>query len=370
MNSILQDAYQAAIQKELRNCAEIGAAFPHVAPDGRYNNEEPWFWTGGFWGGILWLVYQQTRDPAVLRTACEIEQKQDAVLEGFVHLHHDVGFMWLPTAVAHFRLDGNEASRLRGLKAANLLAGRFNLAGRFIRAWNEEEHSASQGLAIIDCMMNLSLLYWASRETGDPRFRQIAQAHAETTLTSFVRQDGTVCHIVRFDPFTGKKLEVLGGQGKAPDSVWARGQAWAIYGFAVSARETGEKRFLQAAKKTAGWYLAHLPENGIPCWDFKADAAERYAKDTSSACCAASGLLEIAALCDTEQERSAYRAQAAALLEKLTQNAVCLDGQSQGLVRDGTVHFPCGRHINQPIIYGDLFYLEALAKLQGKPGIF
>lgn len=367
---VLKDAYEQAIRKELINSKAIGAAFPHAAPGGQYNREAPQFWTGGFWGGILWLVYRETRDPEVYKILCDIEERLDGPMEAFVDLHHDVGFMWMPTAVAHYRCDGNEQARVRGLKAANLLAGRFNLAGHFLRAWNDGEWEDSQGLAIIDCLMNLSLLYWASREINDPRFCQIALAHAETVLENFVREDGTVCHIVRFDPVTGKRLGVVGGQGKAPDSVWARGQSWAIYGFALTCRETGERKFLDAAKKTAGWYMDHLPENGIPCWDFMADSTDDYAKDTSSACCAASGMIEISNLCTDPGEKERYYSMAVSLLEKLTENCSDFSGQTQGLIDYGTVHFPRKRFINQPIIYGDFFYLEALTKLQGGQGIF
>lgn len=368
-HNLLENSYKKAIEKESKNSAEIGCAFPHVALNGKYNNEAPHFWTGGFWGGVLWLTYLETQDKSIYKILCQIEEKQDEVMKEFVELHHDVGFMWLPTAVAHYKNDNNAASRLRGLKAANLLAGRFNLAGKFIRAWNDGEWENSQGLAIIDCLMNLPLLYWASKETNDPRFKQIAQAHAHTVLNNFVREDGTVCHIVRFDPNTGERLEAIGGQGKAPNSVWARGQAWAIYGFALSYRETGDEAFLNAAKKTAQWYMDHLPENKVPYWDFNADDTECYAKDTSSACCAASGLLEISNLCNLE-EKTIYRNMAIELLEKLTENCGCFDDKTQGLIEYGTVHFPRGRYINQPIIYGDFFYLEALRKLQGKQGLF
>lgn len=212
----LNTAYEQAIQKEMHNSTAIGAAFPHAAPGGQYNREAPEFWTGGFWGGILWLVYRRTKDPGVYKILNEIEKKLEQVLDDYVNMHHDVGFMMLPTAVAHYRWNGNEHSRVTGLKATNLLAGRFNLAGRFIRAWNDGEWENSQGLAIIDCLMNLSLLYWASKEIKDPRYTQIAHAHAETVLKNFVRDDGTVCHIVRFDPHTGERIGTVGGQGKAP----------------------------------------------------------------------------------------------------------------------------------------------------------
>lgn len=368
----LQTAYDRAIEKIIRNHKNIGVSFPHVAIEegGIYNREPADFWTGGFWGGLLWMAYRETKKITLYETACAIEQEQDAILNEFVHLHHDVGFMWLPTAVMHHREDGNKSSLIRGLRAASLLAGRFNLAGRFIRAWNEEVQENSQGIAIIDCLMNLPLLYWAARMTNDPRFCHIAKAHADTVLETFMREDGTVPHMVRFDPETGEKIENLGGQGKGPDSVWSRGQAWAIYGFAVSYRETGELRYLEAAKKCARWFMEHLPENQIPYWDFSAGEEERFAKDASAACCAASGMLEIWKVLGNNGQGKDFRDMAVRLLEALTKECACFDDQTQAIIRYGTVSYPHNRHVNVPIIYGDFFYVEALSKLKGQEGIF
>ena len=367
---LFKDAYEQSINKVVGNSTTIGAAFPHVAPAGVYNREAPFFWTGGFWGGLLWLAYRETNLPQLRELACEIEALQDAPLNEFIHLHHDVGFMWLPTAVTHYRAEGDQLSRVRGLKAASILAGRFNLAGRFIRAWNSDVRINSQGVAIIDCLMNLPLLYWASRDLDDPRFRQIAMAHADTVLQSFVRPDGTVPHIVRFDPETGEKIANDGGQGKSPDSVWARGQAWAIYGLALSARETGEQRYLDAAKKLAYWFIEHLPESLVPYWDFSTDDCDKHVKDSSAACIAAGGMLEIAQQMTDSTERDYYHSMSLSLLEGLIHNCACFDDSTQGIIKDGTVSYPVNRHVNVPIIYGDFFFVETLAKLLNKPGIF
>lgn len=371
-NNALNRAYAASLDKIRRNCDVIGAAFPHVAngPHGEYNRENPSFWTGGFWGGLLWLAYRETHDPKLLETAFALEEAQDRPLDEYLHIHHDVGFMWLPTAVTHYRMTGCPASRTRGLKAASHLMGRFNLNGRFIRAWNDEVYADSQGWAIIDCMMNIPLLYWASRELKDPRFAQVAMAHADTVLKSFLRPDGTVPHIVRFDPDTGEKIENLGGQGKGPDSVWSRGQAWAIYGMAISCRETGCTRYLDAARKVARTFWAALPEDKVPYWDFCAVGEERKAKDSSAACCAASGMLEIARLTDSPEEQTFFTDCALQLLQSMIDHCACFDDSTQGIIRDGTVSYPAGRHINVPIIYGDFFFVEALAKWKGLPGLF
>lgn len=160
------------------------------------------WWTNGFWGGIMWLMYQDTGNEKYAEIARLSEQKMERCFSDFYGLHHDVGFMFMPTAVADYRLTGNADSRRIGMHAANLLAGRFNPAGRFIRAWNDLGED-TRGWAIIDCMINISLLYWATEESGDPRFRQTAMMHADTVMQHFVRPDGSVNHIVEFDPETG-----------------------------------------------------------------------------------------------------------------------------------------------------------------------
>ena len=160
-----------------------------------------------------------------------------------------MGFMFLPTAVADYKLTGNARSRKTALHAANLLAGRFNPAGGFIRAWNQSEDKDTRGWAIIDSMLNISLLYWASEETKDPRFRKIAMMHADTTKAHFVRPDGSVKHIVEFDPETGEAVRSYGGQGYKEGSSWTRGQGWAVYGFVISYLHTGKQEYLDTAKE-------------------------------------------------------------------------------------------------------------------------
>lgn len=371
-NMTLSEAYTRAIEKTERNSRTIGVSFPHVAPGENqcYNQEPASFWTSGFWGGLLWLAYRETRNPRLFELACEIEEALDQPLHEFLSLHHDVGFMWLPTAVTHHKMTGSETSRTRGLLAANLLAGRFNPKGSFIRAWNDEVQADSQGLAIIDCMMNLPLLYWASKELNDPRFRHIATAHADTALRCFVRPDDTVPHIMRFCPETGACLGPVDGQGMSPDSVWSRGQAWAIYGFAISFRETKDMRYLTAAQNIARRFYENLPEDKIPYWDFCSEPQDYYVKDTSAACIAASGMLEIEAVSGERAVKSEFHGMAVSLLDTLIQRHACFDDRSQGIIDMGTVSYFHKRHVNQPIIYGDFYFLEALGKLRGLDGCF
>lgn len=366
------EIYTQALEKVVKNSYEIGVAFPQTASidDGKYNCEEPSYWTSGFWGGLVWLAYRSLKQPSLLELGCELEGVLDGPLDEFEELHHDVGFMWLPTSVFHHTLTGCDRSRLRGLKAASLLAGRFNLQGKFLRSWNEEQRENSSGYVIVDSLMNLPLLYWASRVTKDPRFKQIAQAHTDTVKKNFVRENYTVPHMVRFDPETGEMLGTIKGQGKTKDSVWARGQAWALYGFAIGFRETGNQEYLDTACRIAERFFENLPEDKVPYWDFCSDEEDKYARDSSAACIAASGLLEISQLVQSHEQKEYYRACAEEILESLIQNYLCLGDESQGIITMGTVNYTSRRYVNQPIIYGDFYFVEALAKLQGMKGAF
>ncbi|KHF34800.1 Unsaturated chondroitin disaccharide hydrolase [Paenibacillus sp. P1XP2] len=253
----LEEAWSKALDKTRLNASRIGAAFPHASHGGQYTREQPYWWTAGFWPGLLWLMYNDCGD-AKFKEICETcEDRLDEVLDGFARLDHDLGFMWTLTSVASHKLTGKEISKIRALKAANYLAARFNLKGRFIRAWNPWfEGEDNRGWAIIDCAMNMPLLFWASHATGDPRYKHIAEAHMDTVLEHFIRPDGSIYHIVRFDPDTGVFVEGVGGQGYDADSAWSRGNAWAIYGLALAYHHTGKTAYLHAAQKAAQFFLA------------------------------------------------------------------------------------------------------------------
>lgn len=230
-------------------------------------------------------------------------------------LDHDNGFKWLPTAVADYTLTGNKASRNRGLLAAENLAGRFNPLGNFIRAWNDNGDGRMAGRFIIDCMMNLPLLYWASRETHDPRFKFVAEKHAQTAARYLLRADGSVNHMVDLDPETGAYIDAPGGQGLGEGSSWTRGQAWALYGFALSYRHTGDPAFLASSQQVANYVISRIPADGLLPVDF---AKPGDWEDTSAGAISARGLLELAQHVE-DADAAVYRAAALRLLQALTE---------------------------------------------------
>ncbi len=321
------------------------------------------WWTNGFWAGMLWLLYHETNDEKYARIARRTEEWLDQCFMNFYGLNHDVGFMWLPSAVADYRLTGNLTSRSRGLHAATLLAGRFNPVGRFIRAWNTGRLAYdTRGWAIIDCMFNLPLLYWASEETGDPSYRHIATRHADTVANHFIRADGSSEHIVKFDPDTGEKLQTLRGQGYAEGSAWTRGQSWALYGFMMSYMHTGKPEYLDTAKRVADYFIDHIPESGLIPIDFQQPAEPDY-EDSSAAAIAACGLIELAQHVG-DDERSTYLQPALRLLKTLSRERCDFSDRNDHFLErcSGSYH---EKHHHYSLIYADYYFLEALFKLKG-----
>ncbi len=338
---------------------------PYLTQDGIFDDwsDRIHWWTNGFYAGQLWQLYHAYSDEEFRQAAEVIEDKLDAGLMDYMGMDHDSGFKWLLTAVADYKVTGKETSRNRGLLAAANLAGRFNIAGNFIRAWNDGGDGNTAGWAIIDCMMNLPLLYWAGEQTNDPRFSHIAKAHADTAVKAFVREDGSVNHIVHFDPDTGEIVETLGGQGMGVGSSWTRGQAWAVYGFALSYRHTGKKEYLDTAKKAAGYFEKSLPESGLVPVDFCQDKDCEW-EDSTAAAAAACGMLEIENHVK-EEEKAYYHDTAMRLLKTLEEKRCNWKEGVDYILKNGSVAYHDENH-NFPIIYGDYYFTEAVFKLCGK----
>ena len=244
----LSSTYDKLLVKMKRECERVGTMIPYSPRDGKYHDldfgttgkeaekdgKSPLlcYWTNGFWPGMLWQMYQTTGDEAYRTTAEGVEARIMSNLVQIDLAGHDIGFVLLPSAVANYRKTGNLESRKNALIAAQTLAGRYNSAGRYIRAWNDSEMMEKMmgggvplsGWMIIDCLMNIPMLFWASETTKDPRYAQVALNHAKTAQQYIARGDGSSNHIVRFDPATGEFVDAPGGQGYGVGSAWSRGQ--------------------------------------------------------------------------------------------------------------------------------------------------
>ncbi len=330
------------------------------------------WWTSGFWGGLNWLLYNQTKKEDYLKTAKSSELLLDDALRNFDELHHDVGFMWHILTGASYTITGDPASRVRSLYAATSLMSRYvlNQAHGFIRAWNKDPYGETyDGDSIIDCLMNLPLLYWASEQVGDDRFSRIAREHVEMSLIDHLRPDGSVIHRVRHDRETGEVVKTFGGQGYEDGSSWSRGQAWALYGFTIAYMHLGDVRYLDAAKRVANYFIANCCDDWLPRVDFRAPSEPVYYDSTAGAC-AACGLIELAKLLP-ENEGGMYMNAAVNMLRAMDERFANYNPANDHLLDFGTVCYPtegltlksAGVHIS--IIYGDYFYTEAILKLIG-----
>ncbi len=374
----LEGIYQKLLVKMKAECGRVGTKIPYSPKDGRYSDMAEafpggiGFWTNGFWPGMLWQMYSATEDEIYKETAEGVEERLAGLLDTFESLDHDIGFLFLPSAVANYRKTGNKDARRRGLHAANILAGRFNPVGKFIRAWNGSvgpvlgEKESSGGM-IIDCMMNIPLLYWAAKETGDPRFHHVAVSHAKTAQQYIVREDGSCNHIVVFDPQTGEFLDNPGGQGFEQGSAWSRGQSWAVYGFSLSYRHTGDESFLNTAKRCAHYCISNLAVNGwLPLVDYRAPK-EPLKYDSTAGMITACGLLELAEHVG-EYEMNLYTTAALNILKACDAKFSNWDPEADSIVDGGTFfyHDPEGKNTEVPIIYADYYFIEALLRLKGE----
>ena len=344
-----------------------------VGEDGMHKEINPGAWTAGFWGGLNWLLYNYTKNENYRLTAEASEKKMDTALSNYDALHHDVGFMWHLVCGASYQLTGNKESRTRNLFAASSLFSRFVMGdevGGFIRAWNGPSWDGHpvDNWTIIDCLMNLPILYFASRELGDDRFKRVAMAHADMAIDCHLRADGSVVHIVEHNRTNAHEVEkTYGGQGIAEGSSWSRGQAWALYGFVISYIHTGEERYLNAAKQVANYFIANCSDDWLPRVDFRAPEEPVYYDSTAGAC-AACGLIELAKRLP-EGEGGMYMNGAINILRAMEKKFCDFDPANDHMLGYGTVRYPNnesqkkGLHIS--IIYGDYFYTEAILKLLG-----
>ena len=364
------DKKMSAVTLRSRNKLPDGVDENGVHKD-RYKVNPCW-WTTGFWGSLNCLLYDYTKNEEYLKTAeASLELVADE-LANFDRLHHDVGFVYHILAGALYRMTGNKKARLCSLFAASTLSSRFVMGpASFIRAWNSwgaDDHT-NDNWSIIDCLMNLPLLYWASEEKNDDRFKRIAMAHADTAIRTHLRPDGSVAHIVEHDRETGEVVKTYGGQGIAEGSSWSRGQAWALYGFTLSYIHTGEARYLDAAKQVANYFVANVSDDWLPRVDFRAPE-EPVLYDSTAGACAACGLLELAKLLP-ENEGGMYAHAAVNMLRAMGDKFLNFDPATDDMLGYGTVRYPAdgvmkgdpGVHIS--IIYGDMFYTEAVLKLLG-----
>jgi unsaturated chondroitin disaccharide hydrolase len=345
---------------------------------GKMTGTSMYDWTPGFFPGNLWYVYEYTKDTAFRNAAVRWTEKL-APLQHFTG-HHDLGFMVYCSYGNAYRLTGNETYKQILVTAARSLSTRFNSRTGTIKSWEHLDswHGNKRYTypVIIDNMMNLELLFFASKASGDTIFRHIAVSHAEKTMEYQVRKDFSCYHVVCYDSLTGKVLGRETAQGYADNSAWSRGQAWGIYGFTMVYRETKDPRFLRTAIGMADRYLddKRLPADKVPFWDFNANEKgytpgiksnavniKTLPRDASAAAITASALLELATYCIPEKA-ARYNALAKQMLHSLASPAYRAKPGSNGnfILTHSVGSIPHNNEIDVPLVYADYYFLEAM----------
>ena len=359
----LDAALEFCIAKTRHNLTTL-ARFPERTENGQWveiDSTKHGWWVGGHWVGLLWLTFTATGDDRLAVAARNWGRRLLPQLN--VLADHDLGFLFELGFILGYQLTGDEVLKLPALQAAELLSRRFNPSGYFIQAWGTLDAAPEvRGRTIMDTMMNLDLLFWAGKETGDPRYAEIAVAHARTTITHHLRQDGSTCHVCVFDPETGALLKHDTHQGLSATSCWSRGQAWGVYGFADCYRATGEHAFLEASRRLMGYLWPRLPADLIPFWDFDSPLIPNDVRDSSAAAILASGLLNLAMVEDDPKLACIWQDRAVGILESLWKSYSSRDVEAASLLLHGTRSKPHNL-MDHGLIYGDYYFVEALMRL-------
>jgi unsaturated chondroitin disaccharide hydrolase len=331
-----------------------------------WTNNDIYNWRSGFWPGIEWYLYESTKDEYWKKQA----EKSTVMLRGILDkpvANHDLGFQLYCSYGNGYRLTGNPGYRQILLRAADSLATLYNPKVGTILSWpGRKKENGWPHNTIIDNMMNLELLFWAAKNGGDKKLYDIAVRHATVTMMNHFRPDFSTYHVLVYDDKTGEKIKAVTHQGYSDNSMWARGQAWAIYGFMMTYRETGNKEFLQTAINAADIYLKRLPKDLIPFWDFDDPAIPNAPRDASASAIIASALIQLSNLCDAVALREKYKKTAISILAQLSTKKYLSKEMNHAFLLHATGNKPGSKDVDVPIIYADYYFLEALLRLKNR----
>ena len=337
--------------------------------DGRWDVTPANAWTSGFFAGELWQMYELTRDPSWRAlaerwtTGLELNKSRTDT--------HDLGFLVFDSFGLGYRLTGDAHDSAVVIDASRSLVKRFSPVVGAIKSWDLEGATDARRTwrypVIVDNLMNLDMLFWASSHGGDPAWRQVAERHALTSSKAHVRDDGSTVHVALFDPTSGALTGRVTWQGYADTSVWARGQAWAIYGFTSAFEATSNPALLLTAERVADWFVAHLPSDDVPYWDFSDPRIPNAERDASAAAIAASGLFELARAAGSA-DGPKYEVYAERILSALCSKYVAPSGDA--ILAHSVGGKPQGTEIDVGMVYADYYLLEAIARYRGlRPGL-
>ncbi len=332
--------------------------------EGKLITSDSKWWTSGFFPGVLWYLYEATGDTLLKEYACDYTSRVEK--EKYNKGNHDVGFMLYCSFGNGYRLTGNEKYKQVLLKGAESLSTRYKDHIGVIRSW-DFNRAVWQYPVIIDNMMNLELLEWASKNSDNSRFASIARSHADVTLKNHFRPDYSCWHVVSYDTITGQPEKKHTRQGYSHESSWSRGEAWALYGYVMMYRETQQKHYLAHAKKVANYILTHprMPEDGIPYWDYDApDIPDTY-RDASAGAIMASAFIELSTMIQGELSRKCLM-MAETQLKTLTSPEYLAEPGTNGnfILKHSVGSLMEHSEVDVPLTYADYYYVEALLRYQ------
>ena len=371
LGEVIDQALAAAEQQALRMAREL-AGQDSVLPRSFINGERivsnSGWWCSGFFPGLLWYLYENNPSAELLAYARQYTARVEA--EQYNTRTHDLGFMLGCSFGNGYRLTGDTAYLRVLLTGAESLSSRYSSLTGLIRSWDNTNGGKWQYPVIIDNMMNLELLYFASRQSGNPRYRAIALSHADRTLEEHFRPDFSSYHVVSYDTITGKPHAKQTHQGFADESSWARGQAWGLYGYTLSYRETQDARYLDQAQRIADYLLSHphFPDDCIPYWDFNAPDVPRALRDASAGAIICSALIELSGYVD-EPRSGRYLAVAGKQLRSLASAQYTAGPGENGcfILMHSVGHLPGNSEVDVPLSYADYYYVEALTRYKKLP---
>lgn len=362
----LAEAMHYVKSKVNENLPKYSTVFPTSSSEnliyGEMGNKD---WTEGFWTGILWLLYEDTNEKKYLSALETLLRTFQERLDQNIGLNtHDIGFLYSLSTLAGYKITGNEKALELSVRAADRLMERYSEKAQIIQAWGNLEDPKEKGRMIIDCLMNLSLLYNISEITGEKKYKEAAEHHAKQAQKYLVREDYSTYHTYYMNVDTGEPIKGVTAQGYSDNSAWARGQAWGVYGFALSYAHTGDKTFLETASRIADYYLERLPEDFVPYWDLYFQEGDEY-RDSSSAGILACGLLELSKhLPVLDPRKKEYEETAVQIVKSLFENYTTEKDLSNGIIKHGVYAIPFHVGVDECCIWGDYFYVEALMRLR------
>lgn len=363
----LEYALGEALKKIDMNLEPFAVLFPS---HNSYNNvykadKNTGGWNQGFWTGMLWHAYELTGNDDKYRNVAlgQIPSYYKRIKEKLGVNHHDMGFLYTPSCVAAWKLDKNKQAKAAAIMAADHLITRYHPAAKFIQAWGDVNDVNSFRL-IIDCLLNIPLLYWASEVTGDPKYDEMAYNHFNTTADVILRPDASTHHTYYFDPATGKPLKGVTAQGFSNDSAWSRGQAWGIYGPMLTYMYKHNDKAMEMFRATTNYFLNHLPDDYIAYWDLCFTDGDEP-RDSSAAAIALCGMIEgVKHMDDSDPDKRIYQNAIKHIMNSLIDNYLTKDiPESNGLLLHAVYSKPHNGGVDECNIWGDYFYMEALHRL-------